>query len=201
VGDRITMGGVRGDVISLGFIQTTIMEMGQPPSVAGQEDPGMWVHARQYTGRVVVVSNSQVFDTPVYNYTKEFPYLWDEMRFPISFKDDRNKAEQILLDVANRLTIHTQDLSKEAMEEMERRYFTRAADLGAKVYWRITDNWLEMTLRFIAKTHGVRDLKDRMSREILQGLDASKIGIASGTYEVVGMPTLRVRVENGNGAG
>ncbi len=31
VGDRITMGGVRGDVIHLGFMQTTIMEMGQPP--------------------------------------------------------------------------------------------------------------------------------------------------------------------------
>ncbi len=33
VGDRISMGGVRGDVMRLGFIQTTIMEMGQPPSV------------------------------------------------------------------------------------------------------------------------------------------------------------------------
>ena len=33
VGDRITMGGVRGDVIELGFIKTTIMEMGQPPAV------------------------------------------------------------------------------------------------------------------------------------------------------------------------
>jgi len=33
VGDRITMGGVRGDVIALDFIQTTIMEMGQPPAV------------------------------------------------------------------------------------------------------------------------------------------------------------------------
>ena len=28
VGDRISMGGVRGDVMRLGFIQTTIMEMG-----------------------------------------------------------------------------------------------------------------------------------------------------------------------------
>ena len=35
VGDRISMGGVRGDVMRLGFIQTTIMEMGQPPSVQG----------------------------------------------------------------------------------------------------------------------------------------------------------------------
>lgn len=34
VGDRITLGGVRGDVVRLGFLKTTIMEMGQPPSVA-----------------------------------------------------------------------------------------------------------------------------------------------------------------------
>ncbi len=30
VGDRITMGGIRGDVIALTFLQTVIMEMGQP---------------------------------------------------------------------------------------------------------------------------------------------------------------------------
>lgn len=83
VGDRITMGGVRGDVIALRFTQTTIMEMGQPPEVQ-DADPAMWVHARQYTGRIVTVSNSKVFDEPVFNYTREFPYLWEEMRLPIS---------------------------------------------------------------------------------------------------------------------
>ena len=58
VGDRIAMGGVRGDVIALGFTQTTIMEMGQPPAVQGA-DPAMWVQSRQYTGRVVTVSQRQ----------------------------------------------------------------------------------------------------------------------------------------------
>ena len=72
VGDRITMGGVRGDVIALGFIQTTIMEMGQPPAVQNA-DPAMWVHSRQYTGRLVTVSNAEIFDEPVYNYTRDFP--------------------------------------------------------------------------------------------------------------------------------
>jgi len=57
VGDRITMGGVRGDVIALGYIRTTIMEMGQPPEVRQQADPAMWVEAPQYTGRVVSVTN------------------------------------------------------------------------------------------------------------------------------------------------
>lgn len=39
VGDRITMGGVRGDVIGLGFIQTTIMEMG-PTATRARRRPG-----------------------------------------------------------------------------------------------------------------------------------------------------------------
>ena len=69
VGDRITMGGVRGDVIALGFIQTTIMEMGQPPAVQNA-DPAMWVRARQYTGRVVTVTNDKIFTEPVYNYSR-----------------------------------------------------------------------------------------------------------------------------------
>jgi hypothetical protein len=47
VGDRITLGGVRGDVVRLGFLKTTIMEMGQPPAVANA-DPAMWVHSRQH---------------------------------------------------------------------------------------------------------------------------------------------------------
>ena len=72
VGERITMGGVRGDVVSLGFIQTRILEMGQPPSVQ-TANPAMWVRARQYTGRIVTVTNDKVFDTPIYNYTRDFP--------------------------------------------------------------------------------------------------------------------------------
>ncbi len=48
VGDRITMGGIRGDVIALTFLQTVIMEMGQPAE--GDTGDPMWVQARQYTG-------------------------------------------------------------------------------------------------------------------------------------------------------
>ena len=34
----------------------------------------MWVHSRQFTGRIVTVSNEKIFDEPVYNYTRDFPY-------------------------------------------------------------------------------------------------------------------------------
>ncbi|HZZ66149.1 MAG TPA: mechanosensitive ion channel domain-containing protein, partial [Candidatus Baltobacteraceae bacterium] len=65
IGDRIIIGSARGEVIALDFIQTTILEMGQPPSVQSQADPATWVMARQYTGRMVTVSNGLIFTEPV----------------------------------------------------------------------------------------------------------------------------------------
>jgi small-conductance mechanosensitive channel len=194
VGDRITMGGVRGDVVALRFTQTTIMEMGQPPDVQ-DADPAMWVHARQYTGRIVTVSNSQVFEEPIYNYTRGFSYLWEEMHIPVSYKDDRKRAEEILLEVADRHTIKLRELSEEALRNLRTQYFMASSDVAPKVYWRLTDNWIELSIRFIAPTHGVRELKDKMSRDIIEAFDLAKIGIASGTYEIVGVPPLTINSE------
>jgi small-conductance mechanosensitive channel len=190
VGDRIKMGSVRGDVISLNFIQTVIMEMGEPPSVQ-QEDPGMWVKSRQYSGRIVTVANSQIFDDPVYNYTRDFPYIWEEMHFPIPYAD-RNRAEPIIL---NAIARHTEDITHIAEPELERlkkQFFIEAADLKPRSYMTITDNWIEIAVRFPVHTHKIRDLKDAISREIMDGLDAANIGIASGTYQIVGVPPIKV---------
>jgi small-conductance mechanosensitive channel len=194
LGDRISLGGVRGDVISVGFTHTTVMEMGQPPSVQ-MADPAMWVEARQYTGRLVTVTNDKVFDTPVYNYSRDFPYLWEEMHIMIPYSADRRRAEQILLDVAERHTVRISELGEEALREMERRYFVRADSLGPKVFYRLTDNWLELTVRFVCRSHRIRDLKDLLSRGIIEGLDEAGIPLASNTVDVVGLPPLRVQMQ------
>ena len=194
VGDRITMGGVRGDVIRLGFIQTTIMEMGQPPSVQGA-DPAVWVRSRQYTGRLVTVTNDSIFETPVFNYTREFPFLWEEMAIPIPFDVDRHRAERILLDAARRHGADHEEASRAALSDLGRRYFVDTPDLAPVVYYRLTDNWLELTVRFVTTIRGVRDVKDAMSRDILEGFDEAGIGIASATFEVVGLPTVRIRTD------
>jgi small-conductance mechanosensitive channel len=191
VGDRISMGGVRGDVIALGFMQTTIMEMGQPPAVQAA-DPAMWVRARQYSGRVVTVSNAKIFDEPVYNYTREFPYIWEEMVLPISYQADRVRAERILLEAGQKHTIDLTKVGEEALREMERRYAMKRSELGPRVYFRMTDNWLELTVRVLVADHAIRDVKDAMTRDILKGIEAAGIGVASATFEVVGLPPLRI---------
>jgi len=190
VGDRILMGGVRGDVMRLGFIQTTIMEMGQSPGEQ-HDDPSVWVKSRQFTGRIVTVTNDKVFDHPVYNYTSEFPYLWEEITLPISYRDDYTKAEKILLDAANRHAVKLDDIDTKSLDNIKQHFFVTPSSLEPRVFVRLTDNWIELSLRFISHDHGSREIKDKMSRDIIRDLGAAGIGIASTTFEITGLPPLR----------
>jgi len=79
-GDRVKLGGVIGDVIDLGVLRTTIMEVDQ------------WVKGDLYNGQIVRVLNSFVFKEPVYNYSSDFPFLWDEITIPIKFGSDYKLA-------------------------------------------------------------------------------------------------------------
>lgn len=196
VGDRITLGGVRGDVVRLGFLKTTIMEMGQPPPVSST-DPAVWVGSRQYTGRLVTVTNGVIFSEPVYNYTREFPYLWEEIVLPIPFGTDRARAESILLAAARDHAVVDDVAADEAMQDMRSRYALTEASVAPAVYVRIADSWVELSLRFLVNPRGVRDVKDAMSRQILDDLDRAGISIASATYDIGAMPTVRVTPADG----
>jgi small-conductance mechanosensitive channel len=192
VGDRIVMGGVRGDVIALTFMQTKIMEMGQPPPVQ-KDEPAMWVKSRQFTGRIVTVTNAKIFDEPVYNYTHEFPYVWDEITIPVHYDADRAKAEEILLQAGRDHAVCSEQLATADIDRLERRYGIEVGDIDPRVYWQIGSDWLELTVRFLSPDHGTRGIKDKMTRDILANLGEADIGIASTSYEITSIPPLRIQ--------
>lgn len=193
VGDRIVMGGVRGDVISLSFMQTRIMEMGEPPPVQDAE-PAVWVHSRQFTGRICTVTNDKIFDEPVYNYTHRFPFIWDEIHLPLHYNDDRQRAETILLEAARAHALTRDKIPQACFDELDREYGLKDIEVDPRVYWRLTDNWLELAVRFLTHDHGTRAVKDAMSRDILSALDAAGMGIASATYEITGIAPVRLEM-------
>ena len=67
------LGGIKGDVIDVNVLRTTLMETGQ------------WVDGDLYNGRIVRIANSFVFKEPVFNYSGDFPFLWELSFGPISF--------------------------------------------------------------------------------------------------------------------
>jgi small-conductance mechanosensitive channel len=143
------------------------------------------VRGRQYTGRLVRVTNDKIFDSPVYNYTREFPYLWEEIRLPVKYGADRARAEAILLDAARRHTAEIAAAAAPGREALRRRYFLPSeASLEPRTFLRLTDNWLELTVRFLVPDRGVREIKDAISRDVLDALERERIDVASATMEV-----------------
>src|SRR3954467_8185206 len=198
VGDRITIAGVRGDVVALGFMQTMVLEMGQSPPEQAAE-PAMWVRGRQYTGRIVRVTNDKIFDSPVYNYTREFPYVWDEIMIPIHHRADRKRAEEILHGAAIERTRDVVAEARPYIARLRENYYVKGEiELEPRVYMTVTDNWLEMSLRFLSREPGVRVLKHSLYRDILTEFERAGITIASSTSEVsvVGPVEVRNRSED-----
>lgn len=76
VGDRIELADVKGDVIDIRLLQTSLLEIGN------------WVDADQSTGRIVNIPNSFVFKKPNFNYNRGFEFIWNEIPFVVTFESD-----------------------------------------------------------------------------------------------------------------
>jgi small-conductance mechanosensitive channel len=151
----------------------------------------VWVHGRQYTGRIVTITNDKIFEEPIFNSTREFPFLWDEIQIPITYAADRKRAENILLEAAQGVTEKIQREAQPFKVIMNERYHLELESLAPRVYYKITDNWLELSLRFIVQDRFSRETKDQIARAILSGFDEAGIGIASATFDIVAIPPLR----------
>jgi small-conductance mechanosensitive channel len=177
VGDRVQLGGVRGDVIDITPLRTKLMEI-------GSSDPGSgaWVRGRQYTGRIVAISNKASFTEPVYNYSAAFEFIWEELTVPVGFDEDWREAERIIAEEAR--AISSSDMARAAIEEMVRRYPVARTDVEPRVFARATDDYLELSARFVVPVREARRLKDQMTRRILDRLAAADIPVASTTADV-----------------
>lgn len=184
IGDRVAIGEVRGEVIALDFFQTTVLEMGQPPSVEEQSSPSTWVLARQYTGRIVLLTNGVIFEKPVYNYSRDFPFIWEELDIGVHYDADLELAERILLEAARRHSSPIADVTRGARAHLKRVYDLEPPDVEPRVYYRITSNWVELALRFVVGDRNIRDVKSAMWREILQRFREEEISVASSSSEV-----------------
>ena len=176
VGDRIQMGGVRGDVIDITPLRTKVMEIGSPA-------PGeSWVRGRQYTGRLVAISNKATFTEPVFNYSSAFEFIWEELTVPVAHRDDWRTAEEILGDEARRVS--ESDEARRAIAQMARQYPVPRAEVQPRVFVQATDDYMELSARFVVPLRTARTAKDALTRRVVQRLTDAGIDIASATEEV-----------------
>ncbi len=188
-GDRVQLGGIKGDVIDIGVLRTTLMEIGE------------WVNGDLYNGRIVRIANSYVFKDPVFNYSADLPFLWDEIKLPVRYGSDwkyaRDTIEAVLQEVCSELTQGFQASWQQAVQK----YALEDARIEPLVTIVANDNWIEMTGRYIVHFRSRRTTKDQIFTRWLEAVDQSdgRIRMASATFDVVGLPRFNVKVDGGKG--
>ncbi len=185
IGDRVQLGGIKGDVIDIGVLRTTIMEIGE------------WVKGDQYNGRIVRVANSFVFKEPVYNYSADFPFVWSEITVPIKYGSDHNLARQIILNAANDVVGKYVEQAEKQWLEMTRKYAVENAIVEPMVFLIANDNWLEFTLRYVVEYRKRRGTEDLLYTQILDAIAQTngKVSMASSTFQLVDPPVFDIRLQ------
>jgi small-conductance mechanosensitive channel len=165
VGDRIKIGNATGDVIDVGYLDTTLWEFG-----------GDLLSTDHPSGRVIKFPNSNVLNSAVYNYSWPlFPYVWSEIKFQVAYESD-------LEFVANTMQEVAQEEIGEAMLERVRTFKNLLAETPVdelqvrerpKVIFRVGENtWLEAIVRYLVPPREVGRIKTRLIRKMLERLNA-----------------------------
>jgi len=89
IGDRIQLGSFRGDVVEIGYLDTTLWEFS-----------GDYLSNDLPSGRLIRFPNTMVLESEVYNYSwHKFPYIWNEIPFHIAYESDFAFVEEVLKKV------------------------------------------------------------------------------------------------------
>lgn len=160
LGDRIEWGAVRGDVIDISLLTTTLLEVG----------PGHDFHMP--TGRSISVPNSKLLDTPVFNESKIGRYVVHTLRIPLELSPelDLARAEQAALNSIHEVCKEFLEPAHAWMESLEHTHnFIHSPSADPRVYLRVADpRCIEMLLRFPSPVRRQGRIEQEILRHFLQ---------------------------------
>ncbi len=155
IGDRVETSGHIGDVIDIGLFEFLMIEVGN------------WVDADQSTGRIVHIPNGLVLTSPLVNYTKGFPYIWNEIGVLVTFESDWKKAKEILQEIAVRHAEKVSKVARRSIEKASRRYAILYKNTTPRVYTTVEDSGVMLTIRYLCGVRNRRGSSEAIWEDVL----------------------------------
>lgn len=179
VGDRVLVGGIKGDVIDIGILRTSLMEIGE------------WVNGDLYNGRITRVANSFIFSQPVHNYSGEFPFIWDEIKIPIKTSSDFEYGREVFSEIMNGIKTDYAIDAQQHWNKMTEKFLIENAKVDPMISMSFDENWITFTLRYVVDYKSRRSTKDKLFSEILKAINNSdgKLKVASAAFEITDFPS------------
>lgn len=162
VGDRIAVGEVFGDVYRIDVLTTTVWEAG---------GRGKAVAAAQSTGALVTFPNWEILRSNIVNYSRDFPYVWDEITIGVANESDLAYCIEVIEATARRVI---GDQMEDAVQQYERllRSHRLSFDVDEipRVYLSSAESWIDCTLRYLVPVRTRRSWASTLTLEISREL-------------------------------
>jgi len=153
VGDRITIGGVRGDVIEPGLLGTLVFEVGQ---------------GHQRTGRMISIPNSMFMTEPILNESLAGEYMLHLMTIPVDRNSDLAAIEHRALTAAQEACADFIDDVRQPIVSRYRKHGLIAPVVDPRITYQVVDkNTVNILLRLPTLARLEREVEQRVLRAVL----------------------------------
>jgi small conductance mechanosensitive channel len=160
VGDRIEVGEVFGDVYKIDVLTTTVWEAG---------GPGKSVAGAQSTGAMITFPNWEVLRSNIVNFSRDFPYVWDEVTVNVANESDLSLTIQVLeqkaASVVGALMVEP---AQHYRQLLERAKLTFEVDEKPRVFLTQSDAWTNCTVRYLVPARARRRWSTKLLLALLE---------------------------------
>jgi small-conductance mechanosensitive channel len=166
IGDRIQVNDFKGDVVEIGYLDTTLWEFG-----------GDYLTNDLPSGRLIRFPNSLIFNAAVFNYSwRKFPFIWNEIPFHVAYESDLEFVEKTIRKIA------TEELGEDAADIIrEFKDFAARTAVDQKqvkeypyINFRInTNTWVEVLVTYLVHPKRSGSVRTNLIRKILAALNGA----------------------------
>ena len=178
IGDRITVSGVTGDVIDVGLVRLYLMELG---------GAGFDLHP---TGRVVVVSNSVLFQgAPFYKQIPGTAYAWHEVAAKLERGSDYTLAESKLLEAVNSVYAQYRVIIEQQYQTLEGLLAIPSLIPSPQARVQLVENGLCLVVRYPVVLNREAEIDNQMAKKVVEVINSDpelKAAVGSPTIQPSG---------------
>jgi small-conductance mechanosensitive channel len=182
-GDRVQISDTRGDVVDVAILRTTIMETGN------------WVRGDLYNGRIISIPNSFVLKGPVFNYSRGFRFVWDEIRIPLTAQSDHQFARELFSRVVQETVGHFLTEAEGDWAQVTDNFRLINPRLDPNIALIVNGGSLEFTVTYIVNYAERTAMKDRLFTKIADEIAKSKGRLAWASSSTVAAQPSRPPVD------
>lgn len=158
-GSRAEIGGVEGEVIDVGILNTTLLEVGN------------LVHGRQSSGRLATIPNSKFLTEHCFFSPSFAPFNWQEIQFLLTYESDWRRGVEVLEEIAREVDAALDLDFGPSFRELERRYAFKIGPTTPIVYVTAADSGVLLTLRHLSHIRQRRGARNRITRAMLEAVE------------------------------